>query len=472
MREEGAFVLYWMIAARRRRWNFGLQRAVEHATALSKPLLVLEAVRCDYPWASDRLHRFILDGMEANRRAFAGGPARYLSYVEPRRGAGKGLLERLAREACLIVTDDFPAFFLPRMLDALEGRIDVRLERVDSNGLLPMRATRRVFTTAFSFRRFLHDALPEHLERFPAPDPLAKLDLPPVPDLDEELARRWPALDEDPEKLDLSALPLDHGVPPARLTGGPEAGAERVGAFVEGRLDEYGEGRNHPDDDASSGLSPYLHFGHVSTHQVFAAIAEREDWSVDELGKPTGKRSGWWGMSEPAEAFLDQLVTWREVGFNRCALRDDFDEYDSLPEWARTTLEEHEGDTRPHLYDLETLDAGETDDRVWNAAQNELREEGTLHNYLRMLWGKRILEWSPSPRVALDRMIELNNRYALDGRDPNSYSGIFWVLGRYDRAWGPERPIFGKIRYMSSKNTLRKLRMSEYLERYAPDGSD
>jgi deoxyribodipyrimidine photo-lyase len=185
-------------------------------------------------------------------------------------------------------------------------------------------------------------------------------------------------------------------------------------------------------------------------------------------GRRDAGRGGFWGMSAPVEAFLDQLITWRELGFNACFYREDYDRYESLPEWSRRTLEGHATDPRPEPYTLSELEEARTSDELWNAAQTQLVREGRIHNYLRMLWGKKILEWSPSPHDALDRMIRLNNKYALDGRDPNSYSGIFWVLGRYDRAWGPRRPIFGTVRYMSSANTARKLHVREYLERYSP----
>jgi deoxyribodipyrimidine photo-lyase len=171
-------------------------------------------------------------------------------------------------------------------------------------------------------------------------------------------------------------------------------------------------------------------------------------------------------MGEGAEAFLDQLVTWRELGFNLSSKNPEYASYGSLPSWARETLELHESDPRPHLYSLEEMEAAGTDDSVWNAAQRELLREGVIHNYLRMLWGKKILEWSPTARDALDIMIELNDRYAVDGRDPNSYSGIFWCLGRYDRGW-PERPIFGKVRPMSSKSTRRKIKLKNYLLRFS-----
>jgi deoxyribodipyrimidine photo-lyase len=149
-----------------------------------------------------------------------------------------------------------------------------------------------------------------------------------------------------------------------------------------------------------------------------------------------------------------------------CSKVRHYDRWDSLPDWALQTLDEHALDPRPHLYSLDQLQQATTHDPVWNAAQRQLLEEGRMHNYLRMLWGKKVLEWSRRPEDALQVLIELNNRFAVDGRDPNSYSGIFWVFGRYDRAWGPERKIFGKIRYMTSDNTVKKLDMQAYLRKW------
>ena len=167
---------------------------------------------------------------------------------------------------------------------------------------------------------------------------------------------------------------------------------------------------------------------------------------------------------------MDQLMTWREIGFNMCVQEANYDRYESLPAWAQKTLNDHAADTRPYVYSLEEFESARTHDTLWNAAQRQLVLEGRIHNYLRMLWGKKILHWSQTPREALDIMIQLNNKYALDGRDPNSYSGIFWVLGRYDRAWGPEREVFGKIRYMTSESTRSKFSVKGYLQRYS-DGT-
>ncbi len=473
---RGHYVLYWMVANRRAGWNFALEHAVEAARRLDRPLLVLEPLRAGYKWASDRLHAFILAGMADNARAFARPGVRYHAYVEPHPGAGSGLLAALACHACLVVTDDYPAFFLPRMLASAARQVEVRLDAVDTNGLLPMRAATEAFPSAYAFRRFLQGHLPPHLVDLPRADPLTRLRAKEAPDLPRGFARRWPAASAALLAGDVAALaglPIDHEVAPVPgLPGGSVAASRRLQDFVEQGLRAYGEGRRDPDrEEGSSGLSPYLHFGHISSHEIFARVTGADGWDPSRLGtSKAGKKAGWWGMRPDTEAFLDEVITWRELGYNFCSTRPDYDRYESLPEWARRTLDDHAGDLRPSLYSLQQLASASTHDQIWNAAQRQLLVEGRIHNYLRMLWGKKILEWSAGPREALAAMIELNNRYALDGRDPNSYSGIFWVLGRYDRPWAPNRPIFGCVRYMSSANTRRKLDIEKYLERWG-DGS-
>lgn len=472
VRPDRDYVLYWMIAARRASWNFAVDRAVDRAAELGKPLVVMEALRAGYPWASDRLHRFVLDGMADNLQRLRKGPALYYPYVEASHGEGRGLLEALAEKACVVVTDAFPAFFLPRMTRAAAARLDVLLEEVDANGILPLDATDRAFPTAHGFRRHLQRRLPEHLGQGPRSHPFRGIRLPRMEALPRAVTRRWPAASEALLKGDAAALqrlPLDHMVGPVPLRGGTTQAEHLLDRFLEKGLDRYGTEQNQPEARATSGLSPYLHFGHVSAHEVVSRVLQQRAWTRERLApQATGSRTGWWGLDESAEAFLDQVITWRELGFAFCRHREDYDQYASLPDWARKTLEEHASDSRDPTYELDAFQNAATHDPLWNAAQGQLLREGRIHNYLRMLWGKKILEWTPGPRQALDIMIELNNRYALDGRDPNSYSGIFWVLGRFDRAWGPERPVFGKVRYMSSQNTARKLRVREYVSEYAP----
>ena len=477
VQSDGAYVLYWMIAARRAQSNYGLDRAIEWANELGRPLVVFEPLRVGYQWASDRFHQFVIEGMADNQAALKGSPAHYYPYVEPRAGAGKGLLDALASRSCVVVTDDPSAYFLPRMIEAAgKGLLalgsPVKLEAVDSNGILPTRAPDKVFARAYDFRRYLQREVRPYLSLAPDSRPFDSLagrgSDATEGVISQDVLKQWPPA--DPSELlasgGLDALPIDHDVPPVPYRGGAVAGKETLHRFVSNGLDRYGD-RNQPELDVASGLSPYLHFGHVSSHEVLQAVADHEEWKPNHVAATTdGGRSGWWGMSKAAEGFMDQLVTWRELGHNFCSRRSDYSEFESLPEWARDTLSDHARDARDHVYTLEEFESARTHDELWNAAQNQLRQEGRIHNYLRMLWGKKILHWSRSPREALEIMIELNDKYAVDGRDPNSYSGIMWTLGRYDRPWGPEREIFGKIRYMTSASTRRKLRVTGYIERW------
>jgi deoxyribodipyrimidine photo-lyase len=459
-----------MIATRRTRYNFALQRAVEHCVRLRKPLLVLEALRAGHRWASARFHQFAVDGMRDNAGGFQRPGVYYHPYVERQAGDGRGLLAQLAASAAVVVTDDYPCFFLPAMVAAAGDAMDVALEAVDSNGLLPLRAFSQVFPTAYAFRRAWQAVLPAHLPHRPLADPLAALEGP-APELPAAVSARWPdALAWLDAGGSLNDLPIDRRVRAVEHRGGSAAAGEALRRFLDDTLAVYASDRNHPDKDASSGLSPYLHWGHLSAHEVFEAVMAREGWLGDVPSRATGAREGWLGVGANADAFLDQVITWRELGFNFSSKRDDYDVFESLPAWALATLETHEADDREWIYDLGTLEHARTHDPLWNAAQRQLVTEGRMHNYLRMLWGKKILQWSATPREALAAMIELNNKYALDGRDPNSYSGIFWVLGRYDRPWFPERDIFGVVRYMTSESAARKLRLREYLKRYgSPD---
>ena len=470
---DGGYVLYWMCAQRRTGWNFALQRAIEHCRAFQRPLVVLEALRIGYPWASPRLHTFVAQGMEDNAAELRDAGVTHVTYMEREAGQGRGLLAALAADACVVVTDEFPCFFIPRMVQAAADALSVRLETVDSNGIAPLRNAERSFTTAASFRRHLQKTVWPHLFAFPAAKPLQSPGVGALirgAQLPAGLAERWPNSAANTLVSTVASLQLD-GPGAVEMSGGRVAGLQAVDRFFEDRFTRYPVDRNLPLNGAASGLSPYLHFGHVSAHEVVHRVFHLEGFTPGEHApKSTGSRAGWWGMSEAAESFLDELITWREIGFNRCHIDpQNYDRYESLPGWALTTLAQHASDPRPYIYDLDTFANAGTHDPIWNAAQRQLTRTGVMHNYLRMLWGKKILEWTVDPQQALEVMLELNNRYALDGRDPNSYSGIFWTLGRYDRAWGPERPIFGKIRFMSSDSTKRKLKMDGYLREFGDD---
>ena len=467
VRPDARFVLYWMTSARRLESNFALQHAVAHAATLSKPLVILEALRCGYPHASDRLHAFVLQGMAEHQRALAKTAVAYYPYVEPAVGAGKGLLAALARDACVVVTDYYPAFFLPRMLAAAAPQVECAFEAVDSNGLLPVAAAARAIPMAHGFRAHLQRSLREQLRDWPERRPLDRLTSTKKATIPADILARWPPA--SPAALrgeTLSSLPIDHTVTPVPIEGGTTAARERLDAFVDRGLARYADAHNQPEQDATSRLSPWLHFGHLSVHEVFERVMSKEKWTSRKLGSGArGAREGWWNVTAGAESFLDELITWREIAFNTCAFVPRYDTFASLPEWARRTLDGHRRDAREHVYTLEQFDAAATHDPLWNAVQRQLKTDGWFHGYMRMLWGKKILEWSRAPEDALRVMEHLMNRYSLDGRDPNSWAGFAWVLGRYDRPW-PEREVFGSVRYMSSANTAKKLRVREYLRRY------
>lgn len=470
---DGDYILYWMIAQRRLKWNFALQRAVEWSHKLQKPLLIFEPLRIAYEWASDRHHQFIIDGMKDHAKIAKQHQITYLPYIERQAGDGRGLLATLADQACVVITDEFPCFFIPRMTQSAAQKVNVLMEQVDSNGLLPLRASGRVFTTAASFRRHLQKTLLPFFatEQFPVVNPLNSSPYIQHAVIPTKVIQRWTPMSlNDFDQDTLSTLNIDHTVQPTDQ-GGMSAASDLLERFLDTRLYRYHSHRNALEKGSASTLSAHIHFGHISVHEIAQRVFESCDWSPNKVApKPSGSRNGWWGASQAVESFIDELVTWRELGYTFCFHRiDDYDQYESLPAWALKTLNEHREDPRPYLYTLDEFESAHTHDPLWNAAQRQLITEGRIHNYVRMLWGKKILEWTTSPQEALQVMIQLNNKYALDGRDPNSYSGIFWCLGRFDRAWGPERPIFGKVRFMSSDSTMRKLKAKSYVQRFQKD---
>ncbi len=489
VQSDGAFVVYWMHAQRRLQFNHALERAVAWATQLQKPLVIIETLGLSR-WPSERHYAFVLDGMAEHAQALEKSSVHYLPFIETRHGEVVERICRLGELAAVIVADDFPIRDMREPLFKVARQNTTKFEAVDSNGLLPLRQAPKVFLTAASFRRFMQKNLPRLLGRFPKPQPLAA----PLPRLGrtrnalkslDSLRELFPRMKQESARgrdAILASLSLDHRATKVDLKGGTARAIQLWRTFLEHKLEDYHRNRNHPDLDATSGLAPYLHHGYISTYQIFCELIEAFSAETPRTGsqlefafedKSTKNKSTrvsgdrWLKLPEAASAFLDQVITWRELGFNCCHCRHDYDQYDSLPAWAKNTLETHKKDRRPWLYSPEEFEAARTHDPLWNAAQRQLVTEGKLHNYARMLWGKKILEWSSSPEEALQTMIDLNNRYGLDGNDPNSYTGIFWILGRYDRPWGPERPIFGTIRYMSSESARRKLKVKNYLARYS-----
>jgi deoxyribodipyrimidine photo-lyase len=256
--------------------------------------------------------------------------------------------------------------------------------------------------------------------------------------------------------VDLTAIPallgglrIDRGLSPVEhLHGGYSEAKKRLGDFIASGLGRYVAARAHPAQPAISALSPYLHFGQISPVEIALAVRDAETASENRL------------------SFLDQLIVRRELAMNFVQMTPNYDEYDCLPEWARQTLAAHRGDHRDHVYSFEQLANADTHDSYWNAAMREMLLTGYMHNYMRMYWGKKVLEWSPTPQQGYATLLQLNNKFFIDGRDANSYANVGWVFGLHDRPW-PERPIFGKVRSMTASGLRRKTDIDDYVRKIA-----
>ncbi len=471
---DGEFVLYWMQINRRFHYNFALEYAVGWANKLDKPLLILEAFSCDYPWATDRTHTFMMQGMKEHLETIDRRSFHYLPYVEKESGQYEKLLMSLSTRASLLVTDEYPVFIMKERNATLPDQVHIPYYSVDSNGLIPLGLTEKDPYSAYLFRKTMQKYFVEAYTNPPKENPLEELNNRSHIELPDSIFEGLPdgeeALSDIAETI--SGISIDHSVKPIEWHGGRNAALQKMHYFMENGLMQYGELRNDPDENKTSKMSAWLHFGKISEYEVVREVLSHQPqgWDLDRITYNNGSRNGFFNGHSSIDAYLDELITWREVGFHFAHHRDDYDQFESLPDWALETLNEHKSDPREWTYSYDELAESRTHDEIWNAAQTQLREEGIIHNYLRMLWGKKVLEWTPDPETALQYLIDLNNTYAIDGRDPNSYSGIFWCFGRFDRAW-QERPVFGKIRYMTSDSTRKKVQMKQYLSRYGNQGS-
>jgi deoxyribodipyrimidine photo-lyase len=436
----GRYVLYWMQASCRAECNHALEHAIREANALGKPVLACFGLTADFPEANARHYTFLLEGL---RDAEAALERRGIPLVV-RHGAPDEVATALARDACLVVTDrgylrvqrewrDRAAVAIPRALVEVESDVVVPVETA---------AARAQYAAAT-----LRPRLGRQLARFLVPLRATRLRARPLAQPPAGLA-----LDDVPALV--RGLGVDGSVPPApALRGGSRAAEARLRDFLARGLAGYDEGRNDPGLAGQSGLSPYLHFGHISPLRIALAVRERAARASLAAGPS-------------AEAFLEELIVRRELSVNMVRYDAAYDRFAVLPAWCRATLLAHAKDRRPHLYTPRQLEGARTHDPYWNAAQTEMVLTGTMHGYMRMYWGKKILEWTESPERAFRTALRLNNRYQLDGRDPNSFAGVAWVFGKHDRPWA-ERPIFGLVRYMNAAGLERKFDMKAYVERVA-----
>ncbi len=463
---DGQFVLYWMQMQRRLSHNHALDYAIKCANELGKPLVIYEGLRLDYPWASARLHQFILEGMKDNAAAARRLGFTYWPFVETKQQPARGLLARIAARSALVVTDDFPCFIIPGQSASLARWVERAVIAVDSNGVVPLRLLGDAPYAAAHLRPRIHKLFAEAFEHRSAVKPK-----PPSKDASKIIPGFDLADLDDPAAL-ASRLPIDQGVTPVGdRPGGAAAARARLKVFLKKGLPVYADHRSEPGPASEvhgSYLSPYLHFGHIGSEEIVASVLEATGgFAPIRLHlECAGKREGFFGDDRNANSFLDEALTWRDVGYVWHVHRREHTKSleTALPRWALATLHLHARDKREFVYDLAQWESAATHDPLWNAAQRELMATGTIHNYLRMLWGKKVIEWSRTPEEAYQTLVHLNNKYALDGRNPNSYTGILWCFGLFDRPWAPERKVLGQIRYMSSANTAKKFKLAPYLD--------
>ncbi len=422
---------------KRTEYNHALGFAIQQANECKLPLVVYECLKYYYPWASDRIHTFILEGVEEKRAAFEKLGIKYVFYLQKDDKSPKDTVARIAKNAALIVTDDFPCFIIPKHNEAIVRKAEIPVFAVDSNGVIPMSRFEKEEYAAYTIRPKIKKILHEYLKPFEEEKIIARAD-----DLKVDCPE---TMVEDIEKL-VSECAIDHSVKASHFyQGGTANGRKRLKKFLKEILTDYDEARNKPEKDGSSRLSSYLHFGFLSSLEIALAVQDAD------------------AEQESKDAYLEELIVRRELSYNFTRFNEKYDSLESLPAWVQKTMREHIDDERAPIYSLEQLERGETYDELWNAAQREMVETGEMHNYVRMLWGKNVIGWTKSYEEAFAVLEHLNNKYCLDGRNPNSYAGILWCFGKHDRPW-MERPVFGTIRYMTSGSTGKKFNSKQYIE--------
>ena len=431
---DGDYVLYWMQEAQRVEYNHALEYAVQRANELEQRLLVVFGLTDGYPEANLRHYAFMLEGLKDVEEALK---ERKIKLVV-RRGSPDEVVLDLGKDASLIVCDMSYLRLQKEWREKVAEGADCSVVQVETEVVVPVELASNKQEYA---ARTLRPKIRGHLEDF-------LVELEPTTVGKQSLNMKAEGLDlSDVEKI-LEGMDLDESVTPmSHLYRGGTNEAKRVlEDFLKNRFDGYVENRNQPQTDDVSHMSKYLHYGHISP--VYVALRVRE------AGK--GK--------ENVDSYIEELIVRRELSINFCHYTPDYGSFSCLPDWAKKTLREHKNDEREYVYTRKQLENAETHDEYWNAAMNEMRYTGYMHNYMRMYWGKKILEWSNTPEYAYETTLYLNNKYFVDGRDPNSYANVAWVFGQHDRGW-KEREVYGKVRYMSAGGLERKTKPKEYVEK-------
>jgi deoxyribodipyrimidine photo-lyase len=424
------FVLYWMQASQRAFFNHALEYAIQRANEQNKPLITILGLTADYPGANLRHYHFMLHGLKETAQQLRSRGICFALINQPPHLAA----QKYAKRASEVITDHGPLRHQKKWRQYVANNVECRLTQVETDSVVPIELASDKQEYA---ARTIRPKISKHIPAFLKPLPLEK---PKNSSLDYNLK----SLDiSDPDKL-LTRLDIDKSVQPVTtLQPGTTAAQKLLKDFIKNKLDHYDTKRNDPSLGYQSNISPYLHFGQISP--VYIAL------EINKTNSP-GK-----------DAYLEELIIRRELARNFTNYATNYDSSKCLPPWAQTTLNFHKKDKRQYIYPRAELEKARTHDPYWNAAQTQMTLTGKMHGYMRMYWGKKILEWSKTPEDAYNTALHLNDKYELDGRDPNGYAGVAWCFGLHDRAW-PSHKIYGKIRYMADSGLKRKFDIETYVK--------
>jgi len=425
------YVLYWMQAAQRAEYNHALEYAIEWANEQRKPLVVCFGITDNYPEANLRHYTFMFEGLAKTQKALE---AKGVQLIIRHQSPDKTAIE-LSHQASLVVVDAGQLRIQRQWRQNVADKIDCALHEVETNLIVPVEmASEKEEFSAGTFRPRITKKLSYFL--LPLIHKKPKVD---------SLGLRLGGFDISKIDKALKSLSIDRSVGPVTaFHGGKDQAKHKLNNFIKKKLEGYADLRNDPGLDYLSNMSPYLHFGQISPLYIALQVMKT---------KSPGK-----------DAYLEELIVRRELSYNYVFYNSKYDSFAGLPPWAKTTLNFHRRDKRQYIYSLKDFEQAATHDPYWNAAQKEMVLTGKMHGYMRMYWGKKILEWSRTPQTAFKTALYLNNKYELDGRDPNAFTCVAWCFGKHDRAWG-RRPVFGKIRYMNAAGLKRKFDVDKYVNK-------
>ena len=426
--QKNKYIIYWMQQSQRTHFNHALEYAIENSNKFKKPLIVYFGLTNDFPDANIRHYTFMLQGLKEVKKSLE---SRGINFLLKQKSPEKGAID-FSKDACMLVVDGGYLKIQRYWRKEVSEKINCPLIQIESDVVVPIEtASNKEEYAASTIRKKIKNKLNEFLK--------------PV----KQVRYKQDFFEKNIDSInfnDISIKDIDNSVKSVEdFIGGTSQAMKHLNIFLKEKIDKYSEKRNDPNLSFVSNMSPYLHFGQISPLKIALLVLKNE--------------------SPGNETYLEELIVRRELSMNYVYFNDNYYNFEGIPEWSKKSLKKHEKDKRKYTYSLEQLESAETHDPYWNAAQKEMIETGKMHGYMRMYWGKKIIEWTKKPKDAFHIAIYLNNKYELDGRDPNGFTGVAWCFGKHDRPWA-EREIFGNIRYMNSNGLKRKFDIDNYAKKW------